>query len=166
MPFCVTSDTFATQKPIDAIVSQLSGATPRGENASFWKCFVVYVCGQGYSAAEGTIKELQKLHPDAAIIGGICHEGRAQGGTFSQAEPARDPQQCRWRARGEGEPYSSSSVTEDIELQIAEMTVRQLKREIVDTFGRDALVRISEKGSSRAKAKASIVRKRAGAGKG
>ena len=174
VPFAVTADTFAAQKPIDAIQAELARVHPPApaaaggcgaEHDDFWKCFVVYVCGQGYAAAEDTIKELQKLHPGAAIIGGICQAGdvrKAAPATTSQKQGAGGGHAGGGGAQKEEEEEDASpSVSvEDIDTLVANMTVRQLKNEILAAFGRAALVGITEKDELRAKAKVSVAKQR------
>ena len=64
------------------VEAELRRLTPENEEiASYWKVVVVYVAGQGTNIAEECIKELQKLHPKASIIGGICGGGDVRTNT-------------------------------------------------------------------------------------
>lgn len=59
-----------------SLIEKVEGATPVGENvSSYWKVFIVYVCGSGYYSTDNFVSTLQKKHPDAAIVGGICESG-------------------------------------------------------------------------------------------
>lgn len=151
VPFSVKTSSLTSKRPIDSIREQLNAACPNAPH-KFWKCFVVYVCGQGYAAAETTIKELQNLHPEAVIIGGICQSGDVRKVARSR----------RSNGDGGGEQKESKETSVDVDQEadldklIQSMTVRQLKKEIADTFGPAALVGITEKEELCAKAKMSL----------
>lgn len=58
------------------LLETIAESTPDGETVkSYWKVFIVYVCGSGYYSADNFVSALQKNHPDAAIVGGICEAG-------------------------------------------------------------------------------------------
>jgi small ligand-binding sensory domain FIST len=40
-----------------------------------WKAMIVYACGQGNTFAESFVSKMQRVLPDAAIVGGICAAG-------------------------------------------------------------------------------------------
>ena len=51
-----------------------------GPAQAFWTVFVLTVCSgpKGYSAAEAVVEQLQKRHPNAAIIGGVATDADAR----------------------------------------------------------------------------------------
>lgn len=71
---------------LNTLSEQLQHTTPHRENmGSYWKVFIVYVCGSGYYSAESFIAGLQATFPEAAIVGGICDNGFvSQHDTFTK----------------------------------------------------------------------------------
>lgn len=71
----ITEDTQSTD-PYNIIQQALVGKSGGTYDPSFWKVFVVNVCGEyGYQVAQQTVASIQEHHPEAAIIGGICSAG-------------------------------------------------------------------------------------------
>lgn len=73
---------------LNCLSEQLQDTTPHRETmGSYWKVFIVYVCGHGYYSAESFISGLQATFPEATIVGGICSNGFvSQHDTFTKKE--------------------------------------------------------------------------------
>jgi len=50
-------------------------STVMEDETSFWKVFVVHVCGLGVQNSDDFLQKLQEKYPHAAIVGGVCDEG-------------------------------------------------------------------------------------------
>jgi len=57
----------------DTVVTPFFNELPEDEED--YQVMIVYVCGQGYYAAESFLSEFQSQHPTATIVGGICEGG-------------------------------------------------------------------------------------------
>eukprot|EP00854_Cymbomonas_tetramitiformis_P006875 gene6875-8208_t len=85
----ITADSQSTSSessdPYSTIQQALVGKSNGTYDPSFWKVFVVNVCGQyGYHVAQQTVASIQQHHPEAAIIGGICSAGDVSQATDTQ----------------------------------------------------------------------------------
>ena len=71
VPFCGDSSYESSE-----LQERLARETRAGENGStFWKVFIVYVCGSGYYSVDNFVSSLQSKYPEATIVGGICESG-------------------------------------------------------------------------------------------
>lgn len=58
------------------LIEKTESVTPEGvESSSYWKVFIVNVCGSGFYSAETFVATLQQKYPNAAIVGGMCSSG-------------------------------------------------------------------------------------------
>ena len=150
-PFNISSHG-SSVAPHIVVEEELKRLTPASADlATFWKVVVVYVVGNGTSIAEDCIKELQKLHPEASIIGGICGGGDVRmNAASSKVVDSHDGNDGNNDDNDDNDNEESNTKTP--EEQIKDMSVRQLKNYIRmhHTDGANALLGVTEKSELRA----------------
>jgi hypothetical protein len=149
-PFSISSSTTSKVPYHLQIESELLKLTPPGDDhQSYWKVFTIYVSGEGAHYVDDCIQELQKLHPNASIIGGICEGGdvRMSNTTTNVAEGSE-----RKTENDEFEVEFEEDCPKSEEEKINNMSVRQLKGYIIKHHkdGSRALLGVTEKNELRA----------------
>ena len=120
---------------------------PEADPQTYWKVFTVYVTGKGAHHTDDCIQELQKLHPKASIIGGICGGGDVRMVT-SRGSGDKKNDEDRYEESDEDEDEEDVKTEEE---KINSMSVRQLKGFIIKhhSDAAKALLGVTEKSELR-----------------
>ena len=123
---------------------------PEADPQTYWKVFTVYVTGKGAHHADDCIQELQKLHPKASIIGGICGGGDIRMATSRGNRGGRGSGEKKDDEDDEDEDEDEEDGKTEEE-KINNMSVRQLKGFIIKhhSNGAKALLGVTEKSELR-----------------
>ena len=112
------SDSFDNERTVKRLQIKLQSSNP---DPSYWRLFIVYVCGDGYNQADGFISKLQQQYPNALVIGGLCDGGHI-----------RLPSECNPRQQKQMKEEQEQKMLDNLKSK----TTRELRKLIHEHTGK------------------------------
>ena len=67
-------------------VSTVSSGDGDGSDPSYWKAMILYTVGKAVEASDKITTQIQKVMPDAVIVGGVCNGGYVSAHKYTKVE--------------------------------------------------------------------------------